>query len=73
MGSKRANAMCAAMRNTLMVMATLTVAAMCFSLIRSSHPVAGPMSSAMAARAAGRRSAAKDAVVRSKRCDIESV
>ena len=35
-------------------------------------PVAGPIKRAMAARAAGRRSAAKDGPVRSKKCDMES-
>jgi hypothetical protein len=41
MGSKRAKAMCAAMRKTAKVRATLTVAARCFSLERSSQPTAG--------------------------------
>ena len=38
MGSKRAKAMCAAMRKTAMVRATLTVAARCLPLKRSSQP-----------------------------------
>ena len=72
-GAKRANAMCAATRKTAEVSATLTVAATCFFFKRNHHPAGGPISSAMAARDAGRRSAANDAPVRSKRWDIESV
>ena len=73
MGSKRANAMCAATQKTVMVSAMLTVDAMCLPLSRSSHPAAGPIRSAMAASAAGNRSAANDWPVKSNKCDIESV
>ena len=73
MGSKRANAMCAATKNTVMVSAMLTVAATCFSFSRSSHPASGPISSVIAAIAAGSRSAANDSPVKSNRCDMESV
>ena len=72
-GSKRAKAMCAAIRKTDEVRATQTVAARCFYLSRSSQPAAGPTNRAAAASAAGRRSAAKDGPVRSKMCDIDSV
>ncbi len=72
-GSKRANAMCAATRNTVIVSAMLTVAARCFFLSRSSQPASGPISSAIAAIAAGSRSAANDSPVKSNRCDIDSV
>ena len=73
MGSKRAKAMCAAMRKTVKVSATLMVAARCLPLRRSSQPASGPMSRATAARMAGRRRAAKEGPVRSKRWDMERV
>ena len=49
------------------------VAAMCLPLSRSSQPTAGPISSATAASIAGRRSAANEAPVRSKKWDMDSV
>ena len=73
MGSKRAKAMCAATRNRAQVSARVVVAARCLCFRRSSQLTAGPISSVMAARAAGRRRAAKDGPVRSKKCDMESV
>src|ERR1700739_1108536 len=73
MGSKRAKAICAAIRNTAEVSATLKVAARCLSRVRNTHPIAGPTSNATAASAAGRRNAANDGPVRSKKCDMESV
>ena len=73
MGEKRAKAMCAAMRKTAEVSAMLMVAARCLPLRRSHHPIAGPRRKAVAASEAGRRSAAKEGPVRSKKCDIERV
>ena len=72
-GSNRANAMCAATKNTVIVSATLTVAAMCFFFSRSSHPGIGPISSVTAANPAGSRNAANDSPVKSNKCDIDSV
>ena len=72
-GSKRANAICAATRNSAMVSASVVVAARCLRRNRSSQLTAGPMSNVTPASAAGRRSAANDGPVRSKKCDIESV
>ena len=72
-GSKRAKAMCAAIKNTVIVSATLTVDAMCLPFSRSSQPAAGPISNTIAAIAAGSRSAANESPVRSNRCDIDSV
>ena len=48
-GSNRANAMCAATKKTVIVSATLTVAAMCFFFSRSNQPGIGPINSVTAA------------------------
>ena len=73
MGSKRANAMCAATKKTVMVSADAYRGRHVLPFSRSSQPAIGPISSAMAASAAGSRSAANDSPVKSNRCDIESV
>ena len=73
MGEKRTSAMWAASRKVAAVNATVSVAARCLRRIRRSQALTGPMAKAMAARDAGRRRAAKEEPVRSKKCDIERV
>ena len=72
-GSNRANAMCAATKNAVMVSATLTVDARCFFFSRSNQPGIGPNSKVIAASPAGSRSAANDSPVKSNKWDIDSV
>ena len=73
MGAKRTRAMWAAMRKVAEVRAMAVVAARCWRRLRSSQAMAGPMAKAARARAAGRRRAAKEGPVRSKRQDMERV
>ena len=63
----------AAMRKTVLVRAMVVVAARWRRFVRRSHAMAGPVAKASAARVAGRRRAANDGPVRSKRCDMERV
>ena len=72
-GSKRAKAMCAAIRKTAEVSARLMVAARCLPFNRRIKPTIGPIRTATAASPAGSLSAANDAKVKSKKWDIESV
>ena len=65
-GSKRTRAICAAMRKIAAVKATETVASNPCPRRRRVQAASGPNSNATTATAAGNRSAANDAPVRSK-------